>query len=120
MTLSDPFRLALVGPPNCGKTSLFNALTGARQKVGNYAGVTVERKVGLFSSPGGKRIELTDLPGTHSLRARSPDEAVTRDVVLGRHPAEPAPQLMLVVVDAVAPRSGLRLAMENSSPPACR
>ncbi|ETD76409.1 ferrous iron transporter B [Rhodobacter capsulatus] len=112
MTLSDPFRLALVGPPNCGKTSLFNALTGARQKVGNYAGVTVERKVGLFSSPGGKRIELTDLPGTHSLRARSPDEAVTRDVVLGRHPAEPAPQLMLVVVDAVAPRSGLRLAME--------
>lgn len=112
MPAPDPYRLALVGPPNCGKTSLFNALTGARQKVGNYAGVTVERKVGLFTTPGARRIELTDLPGTHSLRARSPDEAVTRDVVLGRHPAEPAPQLMLVVVDAVAPRSGLRLAME--------
>ncbi|WP_444465026.1 ferrous iron transporter B [Rhodobacter capsulatus] len=110
--MPELFRLALVGPPNCGKTSLFNALTGARQKVGNYAGVTVERKVGLFTTPDARRIELTDLPGTHSLRARSPDEAVTRDVVLGRHPAEPAPQLMLVVVDAVAPRSGLRLAME--------
>ncbi|WP_444455598.1 ferrous iron transporter B [Rhodobacter capsulatus] len=110
--MPDLFRLALVGPPNCGKTSLFNALTGARQKVGNYAGVTVERKLGLFTTPGSKHIELIDLPGTHSLRARSPDEAVTRDVVLGRHPAEPAPQLMLVVVDAVAPRSGLRLAME--------
>jgi len=112
MTETRPFRLALVGPPNCGKTSLFNALTGARQKVGNYAGVTVERKLGQFVTPGGKRIELIDLPGTHSLRARSPDEAVTRDVVLGRHPAEPAPHLMLVVVDAIAPRNGLRLAME--------
>lgn len=112
MPAPDLYRLALVGPPNCGKTSLFNALTGARQKVGNYAGVTVERKLGLFTTPGARRIALIDLPGTHSLRARSPDEAVTRDVVLGRHPAEPAPQLMLVVVDAVAPRSGLRLAME--------
>ncbi len=107
-----PFRLALVGPPNCGKTALFNALTGARQKVGNYAGVTVERKAGLFTTPGGKRIELLDLPGTYSLRARSPDEVVTRDVVLGHHPDEPAPELMVVVVDAVAPRAGLRLAME--------
>ena len=107
-----PFRLALVGPPNCGKTALFNALTGARQKVGNYAGVTVERKAGPFTTPGGKRVELLDLPGTYSLRARSPDEVVTRDVVLGRHLDEPAPELMVVVVDAVAPRAGLRLAME--------
>lgn len=105
-------RLALVGPPNCGKTALFNALTGARQKVGNYAGVTVERKAGSFTTPAGHRLDLIDLPGTYSLRARSPDETVTRDVVLGAHPAEPAPDLMLVVVDAVAPRAGLRLAME--------
>ncbi|MBZ4021618.1 ferrous iron transporter B [Rhodobacter sp. TJ_12] len=109
---SAPYRLALVGPPNCGKTALFNALTGARQKVGNYAGVTVERKVGSFTTPGATRIELTDLPGTYSLRARSPDEIVTRDVVLNHHPDEPAPELMLVLVDAVAPRAGLRLAME--------
>ncbi|SOB99068.1 ferrous iron transporter B [Rhodobacter maris] len=109
---SDPFRLALVGPPNCGKTALFNALTGARQKVGNYAGVTVERKAGAFVTPAGQRIELIDLPGTYSLRARSPDEIVTRDVVLNHHPDEPPPELMLVVVDSVAPRAGLRLAME--------
>jgi len=112
MTDLPLYRLAVVGPPNCGKTALFNALTGSRQKVGNYAGVTVERKAGRFATPAGKSIELIDLPGTHSLRARSPDEAVTRDVVLGRHPSEPMPDLILVVVDSVAPRSGLRLAME--------
>lgn len=112
MAEQTAFRLAVVGPPNCGKTALFNALTGARQKVGNYAGVTVERKMGRFATPAGKAIDLIDLPGTHSLRARSPDETVTRDVVLGVHPSEPAPDLMMVVVDAVSPRSGLRLAME--------
>ena len=80
--------------------------------MGNYSGVTVERKAGTFRTPAGLSIDLIDLPGTHSLRARSPDEAVTRDVVLGRHPGEPAPDLLVVVVDAVAPRSGLRLAME--------
>jgi len=112
MAVSQAYRLAIVGPPNCGKTALFNALTGSRQRVGNYSGVTVERKAGTFRTPAGLSIDLIDLPGTHSLRARSPDEAVTRDVVLGRHPGEPAPDLLVVVVDAVAPRSGLRLAME--------
>ncbi|WP_051909866.1 ferrous iron transporter B [Paenirhodobacter enshiensis] len=105
-------RLALVGAPNCGKTALFNALTGSRQKVGNYAGVTVERKVGSAITPAGRRVDIVDLPGTYSLRARSPDEEVTRDVVLGRHRAEPAPDLLLVVADSVSPQSGLRLAME--------
>ncbi|MGD9919798.1 MAG: ferrous iron transporter B [Paenirhodobacter sp.] len=112
MTDPQTYRLAIVGPPNCGKTALFNALTGSRQKVGNYSGVTVERKLGHFATPEGRGIDLIDLPGTHSLRARSPDEAVTRDVVLGRHPGEPAPDLLIVVADAVSPRSGLRLAME--------
>src|SRR5271165_2320122 len=75
-------RIALVGNPNCGKTALFNALTGARQKVANYAGVTVERKEGALTAPDGQRLAILDLPGTYSLRARSPDEAITRDAVL--------------------------------------
>ncbi|RWR52498.1 ferrous iron transporter B [Sinirhodobacter ferrireducens] len=108
----DDLRLAIVGPPNCGKTALFNALTGSRQHVGNYSGVTVERKAGLAKLPSGASIGVIDLPGTHSLRARSPDEVVTRDVVLGRHHNERVPDLLLVVADASAPRSGLRLAME--------
>src|SRR3954451_4885614 len=76
--------IALVGCPNCGKTALFNALTGGRQKVANYAGVTVERRAGQLATPAARRVQLLDLPGTYSLRARSPDEVVTRDVVLGR------------------------------------
>src|SRR6185436_9466539 len=76
--------VALVGNPNCGKTALFNALTGSRQKVANYPGVTVERKSGNLVTPAGRRVQVLDLPGTYSLRARSPDEVVTRDVVLGR------------------------------------
>jgi small GTP-binding protein len=76
-------RVALVGNPNCGKTALFNALTGSHQRVANYPGVTVERKEGSFATPAGRRVLLLDLPGTYSLRARSPDEQVTRDVVLG-------------------------------------
>ena len=80
--------LALVGTPNSGKTALFNALTGSRQKVANYPGVTVERKEGCFVTPAGRR-SLVDLPGTYSLRARSPDEEVTRDMVLGRIAARP-------------------------------
>ncbi|MBI1171589.1 ferrous iron transporter B [bacterium] len=105
-------RFAIVGAPNCGKTAVFNALTGSRQKVGNYAGVTVERKSGLARTPAGRVINIVDLPGTYSLRARSPDEMVTRDVVLGTHPREPAPDLLLVVADAASVRSGLRLVME--------
>ena len=83
--------LALIGAPNSGKTALFNALTGSRQKVANYPGVTVERKTGALQTPGGHRVSLIDLPGTYSLRARSPDEQVTRDVVLGRLAASSSP-----------------------------
>ena len=75
--------VALVGNPNCGKTALFNALTGSRQKVANYPGVTVEKKLGRLITPAGHSIRVLDLPGTYSLRARSPDEEITRDVVLG-------------------------------------
>ncbi|MBV8392475.1 MAG: 50S ribosome-binding GTPase, partial [Alphaproteobacteria bacterium] len=74
--------IALVGNPNCGKTALFNALTGSRQKVANYPGVTVEKKTGHVTTPGGHAITIVDLPGTYSLRARSPDEEITRDAVL--------------------------------------
>ena len=73
---------ALVGNPNCGKSTLFNALTGLKQKVGNYPGVTVEKKVGTAYSQHGQPITVIDLPGAYSLAARSPDEAVTRDVLL--------------------------------------
>jgi len=82
--LTLPARIALVGNPNSGKTALFNALTGSRQKVANYPGVTVERKEGLAVTPAGLIVRLIDLPGTYSLRARSLDEVVTRDIVLGR------------------------------------
>ncbi|WP_102227011.1 ferrous iron transporter B [Acidimangrovimonas sediminis] len=105
-------RLALVGVPNCGKTALFNALTGSRQKVGNYSGVTVERKAGSARTPSGYPLDVVDLPGTYSLRARSPDEEVTRDVVLGRRPDEPLPDLLLAVADATNLRSALRLVIE--------
>ena len=103
---------ALVGNPNCGKTALFNALTGGRQKVANYAGVTVERKEGQVLLPDGRRIRLVDLPGTYSLRARSPDEAITRDAVLGRLKDEPAPDVILCVADATNLGLVLRLALE--------
>ena len=84
-------RLALLGNPNCGKTALFNLLTGSRQKVANYAGVTVERKEGLFRTPGGRSVRVLDLPGAYSLDATSPDEAITRDVCRGALPGEPVP-----------------------------
>ncbi|MCB1511378.1 MAG: ferrous iron transporter B, partial [Hyphomicrobiaceae bacterium] len=105
-------RVALVGTPNCGKTALFNALTGGRQKVANYAGVTVERKTGRVRSPLGHDIRLIDLPGTYSLRGRSPDEVVTRDFVLGQMDGEAAPDLVLCVVDATSMRLALRLVLE--------
>jgi len=103
---------ALVGTPNSGKTALFNALTGSRQKVANYPGVTVERKAGVLQTPSGRRVHLIDLPGTYSLRGRSPDEEITRDVVLGRLVSETAPDLLLCVADATNLRVALRLVIE--------
>ena len=103
---------ALIGTPNSGKTALFNALTGSRQKVANYPGVTVERKTGSLLTPAGRKVTLVDLPGTYSLRARSPDEAVTRDVVLGRFASETTPNLLLCVADATNLRLALRLVIE--------
>jgi len=107
--------LALVGTPNSGKTSLFNALTGSRQKVANYPGVTVERKEGSFVTPLGRQVSLVDLPGTYSLRGRSPDEEITRDVVLGRTPGEAVPDLVLCVADSTNLRLTIRLALELKS-----
>ena len=91
---------ALVGNPNAGKSALFNALTGARQKIANYPGVTVERKAGRLLLSSGEPVSLTDLPGTYSLTPTSPDEEVTRKVILGEFPGEPAPQVLVVVLDA--------------------
>ena len=107
-----PARVALVGNPNTGKTALFNALTGSRQKVANYAGVTVERKEGQVTTPGGRTLSILDLPGTYSLRARSPDEAVTRDAVLGRLTGEVPPDVVVAVADATNLRLVLRLILE--------
>jgi ferrous iron transport protein B len=104
--------VALVGNPNCGKTALFNALTGSRQKVANYPGVTVEKKLGRLTTPAGHSIRILDLPGTYSLRARSPDEEITRDVVLGKLAGESAPDLIVCVGDATNLRLALRLALE--------
>jgi ferrous iron transport protein B len=91
---------ALVGNPNCGKSTLFNALTGLKQKVGNYPGVTVERKVGTAYTQHGQPLTLIDLPGAYSLAARSPDEAVTRDVLLGRRTDTPMPDRIVCIADA--------------------
>jgi ferrous iron transport protein B len=107
-----PVRVALVGNPNSGKTALFNALTGAHQKVANYAGVTVERKEGLIRAVSGRTLSVLDLPGTYSLRARSPDEEVTRDAVLGRLAGEAAPDVVICVADATNLRLVLRLILE--------
>jgi ferrous iron transport protein B len=105
--------LSLVGVPNCGKTALFNRLTGSRQKVANYPGVTVERKEGRFGGPRTGRIyRLIDLPGAYSLEPASLDEAVARDVVLGRHATEPPPDLLVCVVDATNLRLNLRLVLD--------
>ncbi|MDP1777653.1 MAG: FeoB small GTPase domain-containing protein, partial [Brevundimonas sp.] len=105
-------RIALVGNPNSGKTALFNALTGAHQKVANYAGVTVERKEGLIRSAAGRTMSVLDLPGTYSLRARSPDEEVTRDAVLGKLAGEETPDVIVAVADATNLRLVLRLVLE--------
>jgi ferrous iron transport protein B len=107
-----PARVALVGNPNSGKTALFNALTGSRQKVANYAGVTVERKEGAVATASGRTLSVIDLPGTYSLRARSPDEVVTRDAVLGKLAGETPPDVVVCVADATNLRLVLRLILE--------
>ncbi|WP_316213827.1 MULTISPECIES: ferrous iron transport protein B [unclassified Bradyrhizobium] len=107
--------VALVGTPNSGKTSLFNALTGSRQKVANYPGVTVERKEGAFVTPQGRQVSVVDLPGTYSLRGRSPDEEITRDFVLGRATGEILPDLVLCVADSTNLRLTIRLLLELKS-----
>ena len=104
--------MALVGNPNCGKTALFNLLTGSRQKVANYAGVTVERKEGRMHAPSGRHFTVLDLPGAYSLNAASLDEAVTRDLIRGFYPGEPAPDVLVCVVDATNLRLHLRFALE--------
>jgi ferrous iron transport protein B len=103
--------VALVGNPNCGKTALFNLLTGSRQKVANYAGVTVERKEGKLVTPAGKVLRMLDLPGAYSLHPRSPDERVTCDVLYGRAKGEKRPDLVVCVVDATNLRRNLRLVL---------
>ena len=105
-------RVALLGNPNCGKTALFNLLTGSRQKVANYAGVTVERKEGRLQSPAGREVTVLDLPGAYSLNALSLDEEITRDIVTGRRAGEPLPDLLVCVVDATKLRLNLRLVLE--------
>jgi ferrous iron transport protein B len=111
-SMAHPARIALVGNPNCGKTALFNRLTGSFQRAANYPGVTVERKEGVFTTPAGRRVYVLDLPGTYSLRARSPDEAITRDVVLGRLAGEAAPDVLVCVADATNLRLAVRLVLE--------
>jgi len=103
--------VALVGNPNCGKTALFNVLTGSRQKVANYAGVTVERKEGRYLTAAGKTLRVLDLPGTYSLNPRSPDEQVTVDVLMGRARGEKRPDRVICVVDATNLRRNLRLVL---------
>jgi len=103
--------VALVGNPNCGKSALFNLLTGSRQKVANYAGVTVERKEGKLRTPAGKHLRVLDLPGAYSLHPRSPDERVTCDVLYGRAIGEKRPDLVVCVVDATNLRRSLRIVL---------
>ncbi|MBA2078986.1 MAG: ferrous iron transporter B [Rhodanobacter sp. 68-29] len=109
---ADALRIALVGNPNCGKTALFNLLTGGRQKVANYAGVTVERKEGRFVAPSGRVLQILDLPGAYSFDAVSPDEQITRDVLEGNYPGEAPPDLIVCVADATNLRLHLRFLLE--------
>lgn len=107
-----PLRVALVGNPNSGKTALFNQLTGSRQKVANYTGVTVERKEGRLRAPSGREFAVLDLPGAYSLNPASLDEAITRDLCRGFYPGEAAPDVLLCVIDATNLRLHLRFALE--------
>ncbi|MFT3956992.1 MAG: ferrous iron transporter B [Piscinibacter sp.] len=104
--------IALVGNPNCGKTALFNRLTGARQKVANYAGVTVERKTGTATLRDGRTVSVVDLPGTYGLTPATPDEQVTVEVIEGRRAGEDVPDALVAVVDATNLRMNLRLVLE--------
>ena len=109
---AESLRIALVGNPNCGKTALFNQLTGGRQKVANYAGVTIERKEGRFVAPSGPVLQILDLPGAYSFDAVSPDERITRDVLEGNYPGEARPDLIVCVADATNLRLHLRFVLE--------
>ncbi|MBI5060289.1 ferrous iron transport protein B [candidate division KSB1 bacterium] len=113
-TFSSPKRrvIAIAGNPNAGKTTVFNALTGTRQKVGNYPGVTVERKIGQLRLPAGEIVDVVDTPGCYSLAARSPEEQVAHDVLLGELPGEARPDLVVVVVDASNLQRNLFLATQ--------
>src|SRR5262249_29655627 len=106
------FRLALVGAPNCGKSTLFNGLTGGRGKVANYAGVTVERRSGRFETPAGRSVELIDLPGIYGLTTRSLDERIAVDAITGRIAGDAAPDALLVLVDATDLRTALPLVLQ--------
>ena len=105
-------RLALVGNPNSGKSSIFNSLTGSRQKVGNYPGVTIERRAGSFSAPDGRSVEVIDLPGMYSLTPHSPDEVITHDVLAGESTLETEPDAIVCVVDATSLRLHIRFVLE--------
>ena len=109
---TEALRIALVGNPNCGKTALFNLLTGARQKVANYAGVTVERKIGSATLRSGRTVSVIDLPGAYSLTPATPDEEVTREMVMGLRAGEAAPDALVAVVDATNLPMNLRLVLE--------
>jgi len=112
MTATVALRVALLGNPNCGKTALFNLLTGSRQKVANFAGVTVERKEGQLRMPDGRSVTVLDLPGAYSLNPTSADEAITRDVVLGTLAGEATPDVIVCVTDATNLKLNLRMVLE--------
>ncbi len=110
--MAEALHIALLGNPNCGKTALFNLLTGSRQKVANYAGVTVERKEGLFTTASGRIVRVLDLPGAYSLHPLSTDERITRDVIVGSLAGEGRPDVVVCVTDATNLKLNLRLVVE--------
>ncbi|MEO5970913.1 MAG: ferrous iron transporter B [Bdellovibrionia bacterium] len=110
--IKKTYDVALAGNPNCGKTALFNAITGGNAKVGNYPGVTVERKVGRALLPDGSTLKVLDLPGTYSLNSRTLDEEITRNILLGKHALEPMPKALIAVVDATNLERGLGFVLE--------
>lgn len=107
-----PFSIALAGSPNCGKSSLYNALTGNRQKVANYPGVTVERRIGQFITKSNQAFDIIDLPGSYSFEGRSPDEKVTHEILMGEREGEDRPDILFCIADATHLRQHLRLALD--------